>query len=85
MILPQDESITAADCQRLLNKIKAGEVDEFDLKNEINAQWTKGYSHGKEEARREDAANQPLIKDLLNTIERLTAAKTSNEKNQTVD
>ena len=71
MILPQDTSITAADCQRLLEKIKAGEVDEFDLKNEINAQWNKGYSHGKKEARQEAAAKQPLIEDLLKTIEKL--------------
>lgn len=71
MILPQDKSIAANDCQRLLEKIKAGEVDEFDLKNEINAQWTKGYSHGKAEARREAAANQPLIETLVKTIERL--------------
>jgi hypothetical protein len=36
-ILPQDQSISAADCLRLLEMIKAGKVDEFDLKNEINA------------------------------------------------
>jgi len=52
-ILPQDRSINAGDCLRLLEKIKAGELDEFDLKNEINAQRTKGYQQGAEQVRDE--------------------------------
>ena len=45
-ILPQDRSLRASHCRQLIEKIKAGELDEFDLKNEINAQWNKGYSQG---------------------------------------
>ena len=50
-ILPQEDSITANDCARLFEAIQAGEIDEFDLKNEINAQWTKGYNFGRRHAK----------------------------------
>lgn len=61
-ILPQDRSINAGDCLRLLEAIKAGELDEFDLKNEINAQWTNGYEQGAEKARELGGAREALAR-----------------------
>jgi len=60
-ILPQDRSINASDCLRLLEKIKAGELDEFDLKNEINAQWNRGYSEGAEHVRQQGASTRETL------------------------
>lgn len=50
-ILPQDRSICAMDCLELLEAIQANKLDEFDLKNEINAQWTCGYNQRAKEDR----------------------------------
>lgn len=63
-ILPQDSSITASDCLRLLEAIKRGELDEFDLKNEINAQWTWGYEQGAEKAREQGASTHKVFSRL---------------------
>jgi hypothetical protein len=74
-ILPQDRSIDAADCQRLLEAIKAGKLDEFDLKNEINAQWTKGYEQG---ANRESCLSE--IREAGARLEALLEARNIIQK-----
>lgn len=68
MILPTDRSITANDCQRLLDAIQRGELDELDLKNEINAQWNYGYNCGKRGASQEAKE----LKKHLDRLEKLT-------------
>lgn len=52
-ILPQNQSITAQDCHKLLEAIQRGDLDEFDLKNEINAQWNLGYQLGARRAKQD--------------------------------
>lgn len=73
-ILPQsdDDSITANDCQQLLDAIKRGELDEMDLKNEINAQWRKGYRYGRRESAREHVETLKHLDMLREILEKMS-------------
>ena len=80
-ILPQEGSITAADCLRLLQAIQRGELDEFDLKNEINAQWRKGYRHGKQQSDNSVAELKNLVAELDKVRQELELKKIERKEN----
>tara|TARA_Y100001935_G_C17205176_1_gene457165 strand:+ start:237 stop:503 length:267 start_codon:yes stop_codon:yes gene_type:complete len=78
-ILPQEGSITANDCSRLLAAIQAGKLDEFDLKNEINAQWTKGYNFGRQQAKKQAQIDFDFWQENIQTLKTLIK---NHEKSQ---
>jgi len=73
-ILPTDRSINASDCRKLLNAIKRGEVDEFALKNEINAQWRCGVAYQRELGKTSRDTRATLIRALKARLDALEAA-----------
>jgi len=87
MILPDDRCITQNDCERLIEAIKRGELDELDLKNEINQQWNYGYRAGKlagqeskvqleevvEAQKKLDEAHQKILDTLRESREKIKA------------
>lgn len=69
--LPADRQPNATDCQRLIDAIQRGEVDAYDLKNEIGLQRIDAFHEGLRAARAEQQSTAELLEPLVNLVEKL--------------